>query len=116
MFGVPVSDIQSGVNVGNGEISGVLNYLSDPSLSLVHDWGPGNFLALKFESDVEYDSIKVGLNPSEGSGMVTLDSDMNGVFKITDNLAQEFVIIGTDSNGQKTIKRYDLSGLECRKA
>ena len=44
-----------------------------------------------------------------GSGLVELDSDMDGVFKITDT-SQKFVIVKSDGNRQIR-ETYDLSGL-----
>ena len=54
----------------------------------------------------------VGLEPSEGSGLVDLynDPDRNGVFKITDKNTQKLVIV-TGCDGFRLVERYDLSGL-----
>jgi hypothetical protein len=60
----------------------------------------------------EFDSVKVGLDPSEGSGLVEIidDPDKNGVFKITDKDTQTFKIVSYD--GIETITQtFDLSGL-----
>ena len=105
--------MQSGVTVADGAITGSLAYLS--SGQLVTDWGAGNFLALKF-TDIDSDatSVKVGLEPSAGSGLVEIidDPDKMGVFKITDKDAQTFVVVSSD--GLFTLKQtYDLSGLVC---
>lgn len=54
----------------------------------------------------------MGLDPSQGSGLVEIidDPEKNGVFKITDKDTQVFKIVSTD--GENTITRtYDLSGL-----
>ena len=111
LFGTPVSDMQEDVVVANNAITGTLKYLSDSSSALVSKWGAGNFLALKFSNaDSRATSIKVGLNPSEGSGLVELDEDMNGVFKITDKTAQVFKVVTTDGN-TTTTDTYALTGL-----
>ena len=108
-WGTKVSAMQTSISVANGAITGTLHKLT--SGSLVDVWGEGYFLALKFTKDnANATSIKVGLRPSVSSGLVELDADMDGVFKITDKDAQVFVI--QCSNGEVTYtKTYDLSGL-----
>lgn len=112
IYGVPVSDIQnSDVVVAGNSISGSLKYIG--SGTLAHDWGAGYFLALKFSGvDSDATSVKVGLEPSEGSGLVELlgDPDMNGVFKITNKNVQNFKVVVTDGV-HNTIQTYDLRGL-----
>ena len=76
-------------------------------------WGAGNFLCLKFTTNdwSDYSSVKVGLEPSMGSGLVEIKDDdtHDGVFKIA-NKKQKFVVEAT--NGIETITRkYRLSGL-----
>lgn len=112
IYDTAVSDIQdSDVAVNGKSIVGTLKYLTDGPIAGY--WGAGNFLALKFSDvDPKATSIKVGLNPSEGSGLVELlgDPDMNGVFKITDKDTQKFRVVITDGHVTKTTD-YDLSGL-----
>lgn len=115
IYEVPVSSIQSSnVAVTGNKITGTLKYL-DGSDPISGYWGAGNFLALKFSDvDPRATSVKVGLDPSEGSGLVELlgDPDMNGVFKITDKDTQKFVVVTTD--GIKTKRQeFDLSDLVC---
>ena len=43
---------------------------------------------------------------------VTLDSDKNAVFKITDKNSQKLKVIQSDSQGHKNIQLFGLSGLE----
>lgn len=61
-------------------------------------------------SDLE--SVLVGLNPSEGSGLVELinDPDKNGVFKVTNKDKQWFTVKESDGTNTRT-DSYDLSGL-----
>lgn len=112
MYETPVSSIQDDdVSVVGNKITGTLKYLSDGAIAGY--WGAGNFLALKFSDiDPRATSVKVGLRPSEGSGLVELlgDPDMNGVFKITDKSTQKFIVQTTD--GIKTKEQvFDLSDL-----
>lgn len=112
VFGTTVSDLQQNVHVSDGRIIGTLKNYTDAESSLVQTFGAGNFIALKFSVDAGA-TVKVGLEPSMGSGMQTLDSDMNAVLKITDNNAQKFVVQVT-KGGQAMEKTFDLTGLKCR--
>jgi HK97 family phage major capsid protein len=110
-WGHTVASLQTGLTVANGAITGTLHEVT--SGTLANDWGPGYFMALKFTNpDSAATSLRVGLEPSEGSGLVELDSDMDGVFKVTDKDGQKFVTV--TSAGTRTsekVKKYDLSGL-----
>ena len=104
--------MQTSVSVSGKAITGTLTKLT--SGQLVTDWGEGYFLALKFSnfsSGLTYKDVKVGLTPSQGSGLVTLDSDCNGVFKITDKDNQKFVIEQSKDGVGILRETYDLSGL-----
>lgn len=99
--------------MANGKITGKVYKQTEGSL--VDTWGEGYFLALKFEADdwSKYTSVKVGLDPSESSGLVEIleDPDKNGAFKITNPEEQKFKIVAT--NGTKTVTQvYDLEDLD----
>ena len=82
MFDTKVSNIQTGVNIADGAITGTLKYLATGPIA--DNWGAGNFMALKFiDPNTNTDKIDVRMNPTAGTGdgWVTLDGDMNGVFK-----------------------------------
>ena len=97
------------IEISDGKITGTLKYLS--SGQLVTDWGAGYFMALKFSNiDKRLKTVKVGLTPSEGSGLVPLDEDKNGVFKITNKATQKFTVQITDGRDTQTVY-YDLSDL-----
>lgn len=103
--------MQSGITVANGAITGTLKYIA--SGAIADDWGPGNFICLKFpDADISTTVVKVGLNPSQGSGLVELDSDKNGVFKVTDKSTQQFVVVQHKGDAV-TVQSFDLSGLTC---
>ena len=108
--------MQENISVSGSKITGTLKYLS--SGQLVTDWGAGNFLALKF-SDIPATatSVKVGLEPSQGSGLVELinDPDKNGVFKISNKFVQKFKVVTTDGT-ETTEQLFDLSGLTITEA
>ena len=109
------ADFQSDVAVVGGKITGELKFIEgglSPSGPLS---GDGYFLALKFDnfaSGLTYANVKVGLtNSASGMAPVTLDSDKNAVFKITNKDSQKLQTIQTDNAGHKNIQLFDLSGL-----
>lgn len=116
MFGTLVSDIQTDLSVADDAVTGTSKWLADGEIA--DYWGPGNFVAFKFEDiDERATSVKVGMSPSQGSGLVEIinDPDKNGVFKITDKDEQKFVVIITDGT-QTTTQEFDLSGLTLEEA
>lgn len=97
--------------MSGNKITGTLKYLN--SGDIADYWGAGNFVALKFSGiDEAATSVKVGLDPSQSSGLVELlgDPDMNGVFKVTDKNTQVFKVVSTDGTHTKT-QTFDLTGL-----
>lgn len=115
LFGVSVSDMQSNISISGGNATGTLKYLGG-SNAITNKWGAGNFIALKISASNwnAYTSVKVGLEPSQNSGLVEIktDPDKNGVFKVTNKDVQRFKIVATD--GANTREQYiDLSGLTC---
>ena len=118
LFGTPVSDLQTNVSVSNGAITVTLKFYDDADADLVKAWGEGNFIALKFTNiDPNATSVKVGLDPSYGNGLVEIinDPDKNGAFKITDKDNQVFKVVTTDGT-KTTTDTYTLSGLTVQTA
>lgn len=108
-WGTAVQDMQTSISISGGAITGTLHKLT--SGQLVTDWGEGYFLALKFTKVNEaITSIKVGLDPSVSSGLVELDEDMDGAFKITDKNEQKFIVRCSDGSVSFDLV-FDLSGL-----
>lgn len=111
-WGTLASEMQSNVSVAGKAITGTLTKLT--SGSLVDVWGEGYFIALKFDDFTEgltYADVKVGLAPTEGAGLVTLDADQDGVFKITDKDTQKLMIWQKKDGVGSLTEFYDLSGL-----
>lgn len=112
-LGVKASQMQSGIVVADGAITGTLKYIQDgiaPSGPLA---GSGNFMFLKFVDTNGADEVKVGLVPSAGTGMVALDPDMNCVFKVAGEIegVQQVLKVVTTLNGVSKTQTFDLSGL-----
>lgn len=107
--------MQENVNVVGDSIIGTLKFIEGGLAQSGPLAGDGNFLALQFtDIDPKATSVKVGLDPSQGSGLVEIltDPDRNGVFKITDSDTQKFKVVSTDGTTTVT-KTYDLSALIC---
>ncbi|MBQ1537440.1 MAG: phage major capsid protein [Ruminococcus sp.] len=112
VYGALVSHLQgSDVRVEGNKIKGTLHYVDDGSQAAA--WGAGNFLVVKFSNiDPGATSVRVGLQPSAGSGLMELlgDPDMNAQLKITNKKQQKLKVIS--SNGFRTnVQTFDLSGL-----
>lgn len=107
-------DFQSDIDVIDNAITGSLFFIEgglSPSGPLA---GDGYFLALKF-SDLDPDatSVKVGLDPSKGTGLVEIinDPDKNAVMKIDNKDEQVFKVVSSNGTSSHT-QVFDLSGLE----
>lgn len=107
------SDFQTSVAVANGEVTGTLTFVEgglSPAGPLA---GDGYFLALKWSNpESKVTSLKVGLEPSEGTGPVECinDTDRNGVFKIANKNVQKVVLVQSDGNNINK-QTLDLSKL-----
>lgn len=110
-----VRELQDNVSLTDGVFSGTLKYYDTPG-AIVDYWGAGNFLSTKFSVEgndwTAYDSVKVGLEPSAGTGLVELinDPDKNAVMKITDKDTQVLKVVAK-KGAQQAIKTYSLRGL-----
>lgn len=108
------SDFQTSVAVAGGKVTGTLKFMENglaPSGPLS---GDGYFLALKWSNPdtTKVTSLKVGLEPSEGTGLIECidDTDRNGVFKIANKNTQKAVLLQSDGvHANKQV--LDLSGL-----
>lgn len=113
LFDTLVSDMQSNIQVVGNKIIGTLKYIEDGIAQSGPLAGSGNFLALQFLNiDSRATSVRVGLQPSESTGLVELidDPDKNGVFKITNKATQKFTVVSSDGT-HTTTTQYDLSEL-----
>ena len=113
IYEVPISSIQSGVTVEGNEFKGTLKWL-DGDNAITNVWGDGNFLAFDMSGNdyTKYTSVKVGLVPSAGTGLVEIKNDdtHTGICKIENKNVQKFRIVATDGTSTKT-QDYDLNEL-----
>ena len=110
-WGTSASDIQSGVSISGNTVNGTLKYRS--SGQIVTDWGAGYFIGIKLTAEdwEDYTSVKVGIVPTQGTGLVEIltDPDKIALLKVT-SLDQRIEILATD--GTNTSRQfYDLSGI-----
>lgn len=108
-LGVKASQMQTGLAVADGAITGTLKFIEGGIAPAGPLAGDGNFMFLKFVDQNGADKVEVGLVPTQGTGMVELDADMNAVFKIHDT-AQILKAVTTVGTVSKT-QTFDLSGL-----
>lgn len=109
--------MQTDVSVADGAVSGTLKYITTGSL--VDEYGEGYFVALKWtDPDAHATSLKVGLDPSEGTGLIECidDTDRNGVFKVTNPSKQKFIVMQSGAGYATNKQKFDLSGLEFEEA
>ena len=103
--------MQSGLSASGGKITGTLKYLTTGQL--VNDWGEGYFIAVGFSnysSGLTYANVEVGIVPTEGAGLVHLDSDQDAVLKVTDK-TQRITAIQTDAAGHKRQQFWSLADI-----
>lgn len=116
VFGKAVSDLQSDIAISEeGNITGTLKYVTGyTGYSSSPELQSGNFIALTLADNdfSEYTSVKVGLDPTEGSGLIEIrnDPDHNFVARIADATTQKLVIVASNYLGSVT-QEYDLSDL-----
>ena len=105
LFDHLVSSFQDAdVAVSGNSILGTLKFIEGGLAASGPLAGDGHFLALKFTNlDPDATSVKVGLDPSQGTGLVELinDPDKNGVFKIT-STSQVFKVVQSNATATKT--------------
>ncbi|MBP3797300.1 MAG: phage major capsid protein [Ruminococcus sp.] len=117
LFGVKASAMQDGLTVTDGKVTGTLKYLSTAN-DITNVWGKGNFIPFKLTCAdwSKYESVMVGVVPSQGTGMVDIkpDNEHNGIVKIADKDIQRFKVVAKSADGKQiNTQWFDLTGLHC---
>lgn len=99
IYNVDVSDIQgeNAAIVGNTLLKGTSKWL--PAGNQISDyWGAGNFFAVDISAAdwSAFTSVKIGLEPTQGSGPQPVTQNDDAVFKIDDPQRQKLVITATN--------------------
>lgn len=112
VYGAKVNTLQKEMSVSDGAITGTLKFIQGGLAPSGYLSGDGNFMALKFEN-AGSDKIEVGLVPSQGSGMVTLEEDGICVFKVAGvyQEQQQVLKVVTTENGIQKTQTFDISEL-----
>lgn len=64
-------------------------------------------MALQFDDIPDGATVKVGMSPSaSGMGLIELDDDKNGVFKVSDKNNQTFKVMTVRGNDTRTDTYY----------
>lgn len=110
LLGKELTDLQSGVSIGQDSITGTLKYVTgytgfsgDPAEQ------EGHYLALHIDTDTEADSITVQLIGG-AHGPVELDSDRTNIFRIK-NKQQKIKIVAKKEGYPDVERTYNLAGL-----
>lgn len=118
LWDVSLSDIQTGITVTTNKIAGntitgTSKWLSG-SNAITDVWGPGNFIALQLSAEdwSIYDSVKIGITPTQGAGYqeILTDPDKQALLKIADKDKQVIKII-TKTGFLTEVQTYSLAGL-----
>ena len=112
ILGKNVADLQSGIAVGQNEITGTLKYVTGyTQFSTKTEEQSGNYLALSVDTDRNAETITVELvNDAGGRGPVTVDSDKDAVFRITDKDVQ-YIEVKAYKAGEVSTRTFHLDGL-----
>lgn len=110
VFGKNTSDLQDDIVVTDNKITG--------KLILNEGWesgplkGEGYFITMTVGDVPEgATSVKMGLNPSQETGLVELDADLTGIYKV-DDITQQVLQVQYTLDGENHVTTYDLSELE----
>ena len=116
LFGTPVSDMYTAgsSSVDNSTHTITIKAKKLTSGAIPQEWGKGYFLPFKITSSATLNSVEIV--PTQGAGLVKLDSDMDGVVKLwydeTEGkfVPQNFVVVQTGANGPiKTVWTINAS-------
>lgn len=110
LLGKELTDLQSGVSIGQDAIAGTLKYVTgytgfsgDPAEQ------EGHYIALHIDTDVEADSIVSELIGGD-HGPVELDSDRTIIIRIK-NKQQKIKIVAKKEGYPDVERTYNLAGL-----
>jgi len=111
LLGKPVSALQSDVVVNDKFIKGTLHYVTGyTGFSGDEELQSGNYLALKFEASTGATTTVQLIPGYTNKEPITLDSDMNCVFRINDKNKQKLKVVTTLGDDVVT-KTFSLAGL-----
>ncbi len=109
-YGKSISELQTGIVVSDGAISGTLHYVENyTNFSSAIDEQEGNYLVVTVEADPDA-TVKFHLvGGSKGEITLTPD-DRQVVCRIRDKNSQS-IRITAEKSGKRNVKNYSLTGL-----
>lgn len=108
ILGKQVSALQTDVVFGNEGVTGTL--LKQTEAFAGFDLTKGDhFLALQFSEIPDGATVKVGVDPTQGGGMVELDSDADAVLQLF--TPAQYLVVETTVSGKTYTRKYALSKL-----
>ena len=112
LFGKVASDLQTGIEIGDGKITGTLKYIADYSSAYGSGMDSGNYLLLHFSTGtVSGATIKAKLFGGT-TGWVTVDpSDNLLITRVTDKNSQTLVVVASKEGYDQAVLRFSLKGL-----
>lgn len=110
IFGAKVNELQRSLSINGNIISGTTFNCTKPC-ALTDYWGTGHFMVLHFATAAKnVQKIEVGF--LDGSGLSTLDSDMNGVWKLDPaHMDRIFTVKTTFKDGSVNIQEFNVQGI-----
>ena len=114
LFGKTVSDLQTGIVVSGTDIEGTLKYVADYSSAYGAGEDSGNYIALKFQTNVPATITVEVVNGVHGP--VTLDDDGIAILRIADKSTQTIQVVASADGFETLTKTFSLTGLTCRES
>jgi hypothetical protein len=110
IFGAKVNELQRSLSINDNVISGT-TFNCTKSCALTDYWGTGHFMVLHFSTAAKnVQKIEVGF--LDGSGLSTLDSDMNGVWKLDPaHMDRIFTVKTTFNDGSVNVQEFNVKGI-----
>ena len=109
LLGLDCTDLQSDIEIGNGEITGTLKYVTGyTGFSGLEEEQSGNYLALYITAGEEGETIQVQLG---SKSPVTLDADGLIICRITDKSMQTIKVVASVDGYTPVSRTYSLAGL-----
>lgn len=107
-MGLTTSDLQADIEINGTTISGTSNYVTGyTGFSGDTDEQSGNYLALHVKG-VNCDSMKAGLDPSQGTGMFTIPNNEDDVVLLLNPDVEQTFVIQLTRDGETTEIEYTL--------
>ncbi len=116
LFGKSVSDIQTGITVGDSAITGTLKYVADYSSAFGSGEDSGNYIALHCAVP-DVSGVTITLEVVNGAhGPTTLDADGICIARIADKSTQTIKVVASKDGCESVTKTYSLTGLTLESA